>query len=260
MKVLFVDFETQSADIPNTEITEVGAVLMRRDQGEGMPEWHEEFRLSSLVYHPSYPPQTPEIIEITGITDDELKDCGRDPRTVLAELSCIMKEAKYVFAHNKKFDEGVFRAACSRYVLPIPETPWVCTYLEIPWAKKYRCKQLSHLALDHGLKMDGRQLHRAIDDVTLLAELVLTRYDMDTLLKYYHEPWRYVRAHILGPWNGPGGDGGKGKNEASLLGFNWEKPRGLEGPTFPKTWVKRVKESEVEALKHLASFPITVMS
>jgi DNA polymerase III epsilon subunit-like protein len=262
MKMLFVDFETQSDEPSNTNITEIGAALVEMEARENEPPvFHFRDQLETLVYDPAYPPQTDEIVELTGITDARLKAEGILPAVALSKLSPMVAQADVAIAHNKGFDQVVYESSSKRVGLA-PVTPprgWLCTVSEVPYAKKYKCKKLSHLAFDHGMLVDQSQLHRALYDVRLLAYLVTLHYNIHELLAYRDEPWVYLQIQIPPPWIGRGGDGGIGKAHAVKLGYSWEKARGTETPVFSKCWVKRVKAKAVETEKALAQYPVVVL-
>ncbi len=249
MNLLFLDFETQSDDPANTNITEIGATPVILGQPKGLS-------YSQLIYEPNYPSQTQEIVELTGITDEILEKEGIFISRGLLHLYELISAADYVLAHNLMFDKTVYSSTCLRHSLPIaqPKKGWICTVNDIKYPKKYKCKRLSHLAFDHGVIVDRSKLHRASGDTELLAELILTKYDFMEIIKYWETPWVFLKADIPGPWVGNGGDGGIGKSQATKLGYVWEKIWGTD-ITFPKCWVKRCKETEIEQEK-LAPFKI----
>ena len=260
LNVLGVDFETQSSDAVTTNVTEIGAVLEEiswRDGQEGLPARKRLATFGTLVFDPgTYPPQTPEIVEITGITDEMLRsgEGVMTPHAAFSALAHMVEQADLCMAHNKIFDETVYNSQVRLLALNPPQREWLCSYQEIPYPKKFRCKQLSHLALDHGVAMDGRTLHRAVNDVELMFDLVLNNYHLRDLLEYSREPWVILRADILPPWK----DGGKGKDQATGLGYAWETPRGTN-QKYEKLWVKRVKKKEVEVEIRLAPFRVVVV-
>ncbi len=263
MKILGLDFETQSLEL-TTNVTEIGAVLVELVpvhpmQPRSEMERKELARYGAIVYDPSYPPQPELIVQLTGITDDILKTDGISPEIALGGLFPLMEQADIIMAHNKAFDEGVFDAQVAKYwpsMGAAMKKEWVCTRTQIEYPAKFSCKKLAHLALDHGCKMDNRELHRATNDVDLMLEMVLDNYHIEDILKYAREPWVYLAADILPPWK----DGGVGKDQAYNLGYNWEKPRGDYSPVYPKTWVKKVKQNQVEKEKELAPFRVSVLN
>lgn len=261
IKILGLDFETQGKEAATTNVTEVGAVMVELEifqNQSGIPKPREIARYCDLVWDESYPPQTKEIVELTGITDADLRERGVRPGVALGRVHDMVRSADIVMAHNKQFDETVYNAQVKKQNFEPLSREWICTYLDVPYPERFRCKQLSHLALDHGVKMDGRKLHRADNDVDLMLDLVLGCYHIDDVLAYAREPWSILKADILGPWVGKGGDGGVGKDQATALGYSWEKTRGSE-EIFTKTWVKRVKRGKVESEKLAAPFRVAVL-
>lgn len=250
MKLLFLDFETQG-DQPTEHLpTEVGMTLV--DVEGGLTK--REQTVSQFIWEPHYPPQTPEIVEITGITDEMLRAEGRSQREVFQEMIFPMvRAADFVLAHNKQFDKTVYDATSAREALE-PASPvkqWLCTIQDVPYAKKYKCKKLSHLAYDHGVVVDPSTLHRAGADTDLLARLITTKYKIEDIIAYANTPWVYLRAVVPPPWE----DGGVGTGQAKKLGYGWEKIWGTE-VTFPKRWVRRIKETELEAEKARCPFKL----
>lgn len=254
-KLLGLDFETQGLDIENTNPTEVGAILIECYEPGEIPNWKEAgpnqtsvhtvvSSLEQLLWQPGYPAQSKDIVDLTGITTEMLREKGQAPKKVFIELLFpLMEKADYLVAHNAPFDKGILYATAKREGLTVPEKTWVCTRTQVPYPERYSCRKLSHIALDHGLKMDGRELHRATSDVRLMLE-VLANYSFDNVLRFIAEPEIVLRIIIPAPWT----DGGVGKQDAAKLGYGWEKPRGYEynGPSYPKCWVKKVKASQKE--------------
>ena len=257
MKILGIDFETQHDDAKTCPVTEIGAVLVEIDPNYLNPPV-ELGRYSQIVYHPGYPPQTPEIVELTGLTDDILKAEGIEPKKAFPPLFPLVEQADIILAHNKKFDQTVYESATKRMKLDAPNKPWICTLVDVPWPARLTCRKLSHLAYEHGILIDPRTLHRAAQDVELMLKLVLGHYKIQDVLAYAAEPWIYLRADIPKPF-GPTGDGGVGKELAKKKRFGWEKAPGTDEPVFDKAWVKRVKKSQVEAEIKSAPFPIIVL-
>lgn len=257
MKLLFIDYETQSDDAKTTNPTEVGCLLVSRRYRENEPDEYvvlEEF--SQIIYDESYPPQTQEIVDLTGITDEMLKEKGRPAKEVFStKISPLVAQAQIVMAHNRAFDQTVYESTCSRLGLDPaqPSQGWLCTIQDIPWPKKFKCKKQSHLAYDHGILVHPDTLHRALDDVKLLFSLVTQCHiPFEAILEYWRTPWAILRANVQGPWQ----DGGVGTGQAKKLGYSWEKIFGTD-LVFPKMWVKRVRETEIEKEKQQAPFKIT---
>lgn len=230
MKLLGLDFETQDDKPEITRITEIGAILTDTDD----PGYAK--RLNVLCWDTSYPPQTEHIVELTGITDEDLKTKGISRERAFDELVPLVAQADIVVAHNKAFDQKVFEAEMTRQGRGQFSKQWLCTLTEIPYPEKYACKKLSHLAWEHDIQVDRRRLHRADYDVEIMLQL-LHKYNLKDILAYAAESWEYLQAVFDAPWV----DGGVGKAKAQKLGYGWEKARG-DDRSFPKKWVKRVKK------------------
>lgn len=244
MKILGIDFETQGKD-PKVDLpTEVGCVMV-----EFAPDCPHEGRAykrndpyNQLIKSKNQTKQSAEVIEVTGITDEMIEKDGMEEVLIATEVWNLVNEADYVLAHNANFDRQVFLAMCARHSLEVPATPWVCTYTEVEYPAKYRCKKLSHLAYDHGIIVDPDTLHRAADDVNLMLMLVTTKYDILDIIEYASSPWVFLRAVVPSPWT----DGKEGTNWAKSQGYGWEGAPGTDTPKFPKLWVKRVKAKNLE--------------
>lgn len=253
LKILGVDYETQGFPAEKTNATEVGAILEElhtlEDKGggtlDGLPRRTELARFGSLIYDPVYPPQTRDIVELTGITDTMLREKGISPKTAVQEVVKLMSVADLVMAHNVQFDKAVFLEQCRRAEITAPDLPWFCTLRDVNYPKKFTCKKLGHLSLDHGVKMDERNLHRATGDVELMFDLVLGNYHIQDLLDYQNEPKVTVKIDIPAPWN----DGGTGRDAALAAGYAWDGTK--------KVWCKPILKKnfqlEVDAVKYRVS-------
>ncbi len=251
MKILGVDFETQGLDTKIALPTEVAAFLW-----EAGGDFIKEFE--SLIWDASYPPQPAEIVELTGITDEMLKADGREPRAVFLDLIALMLEADYVMAHNARFDREIFEASCARLGIPIPALQWICSRTEIPYPARYKCFKLAHLAVDHGMTINGADLHRASADVEILMDLVQTHYPLDMILAYRAIPNIIIRAMVPQPWT----DGNAGKDKAKSNRFQWEEVDmgDYTKRRFDKCWVKKIKENELPAeTERMAPYEVVVI-
>jgi len=252
MNLLAIDFETQDDNAKTTNITEVGAAWVSPGR--------EPSKLSIFCYEPSYPPQTPFIEDLTGISDEILKRDGISRMDALTRLMPLIEQADVIFAHKKAFDQTVFEYTCKRLGLTFPQKEWICTLTEVEWPKKMTCLKLGHLAFEFGLfdwtegkdgkyppGFDRNMLHRAGDDSELLLYLVTHKLGLDNVLKYAREKWVYFKADVLPPWK----DGGEQNAIVKKLGFSYEKCKHTEFPVWPKSWVIRVKERNADSIKKL---------
>lgn len=240
MLILGTDFESNGLDVEKADITEIGAVLFDTDKGSSVES------LSCFLYDESYPPQPKDIIDLTGITDENLKQEGINPKEGIARFITLMHQADFILAHNKKFDANIIRHFAAKHGFPLPETPWICSLTELEWPKSITCRKLAHIAFElcpDLLFKDGKMipLHRAMNDVQLMLSLVHRVTKWDEFIAYASQPWVTLQVKIPTPWT----DNGVGKDWAKKNGYGWESPPGSD-LKYEKSWVKRVKESKVQ--------------
>ncbi len=244
MKFLALDFEADSLDAKTTNAIDVGAILFNES-------FEVEATLSQLMYDESDPPLSEEIVEITHITQEMLKNEGKPRRDVFSDkILPMVGEADVVFCHNVGYDKTILDSTCDRFGLFLRSKEFICTLSNFNWPKKYRCHKLGHLGYEHGLDFPASSLHRALPDCELLVEL-LKQYDLNKTLEYARIPWVFVKGDIIAPFNDlleP-----KMTEVAKSLGFSWEKIRfGYDQAEFSKTWCKRIKADQFDALKKAA--------
>lgn len=242
MLILGVDFESNGLDVEKAQITEIGAVLFDTDKGSPID------LLSCFLYDESYPPQSQDIIDLTGITDDMLKQEGIFPREGLTKLFKLMAQADYCVAHNKKFDFNILKNFDLKYGFgpAISGDNWLCSLTELEWPKSITCRKLAHIAFElypDLLFKDGKliPLHRAMNDVELMLELITRVTTWKDFIAYAVQPWVTLQAIVPAPWT----DNNAGKDWAKKNGYGWETPHGSD-LKYEKSWVKRVKESKVQ--------------
>lgn len=236
--VLGIDFETTTNVVPEARITEIGAVAFDED-------WIEKASFECFVYDETYPPQSEEVIRITGITDAILREQGADPKQSLMQLVAVMSRADYFVAHNKEFDRQVFENEMKRHLPEVPVPPrgkWLCSYQDIQYPSHFKCKKLSHLALDHGITVQPETLHRATGDIRLMGELMRHGgYKLSDMIEYASTPWVLIRADVS-----------FGNNQlAKDRQYRWN-------PTF-KRWEKKVKKNVLEKEIMDSSFRVIIL-
>lgn len=243
---ILIDFEATGVDPKSDRVTEIGAVLVETSTLLPLKVF------SSLVYESDYKPLDPVVQKLTNITDDDLKKEGKS----LAEALTLMGEefmpelhnVDYVVAYNKDFDENIFKTECERTAASMTvagnvlfNSTWLCAMRDVETNYNFKCWKLSHLAIDRGVEVNPKNLHRAVDDVLLMRRMLLAAdAKLSEMSTFQTLPWVYLQAQIPAPWV----DGGKGRDQAKALGYSWEKCSG-DDRVFEKTWVKRVKEHKV---------------
>jgi CRISPR-associated protein Cas2 len=113
---IVVDVETTGLSAQTDEIIEIGAIKVRASVSD--EEFQALVRIRGGV--------SEEITKLTGITDQELLEKGRELGVVLPEF---LEFAGYLplVSHNIGFDLGFIRAACERCELPAPGTMCIDT-------------------------------------------------------------------------------------------------------------------------------------
>jgi len=258
MNSILIDFESTGLDTENDSIIEIGAMLVDK-------EMNQIASVSTLVKDFGDKDITPEIQKITGIKLEE----WHANAIPLLEAFGLMSAAfgtdfDYVVAFNKNFDEKLFKACAVRsgYSLsPVGnhlfQVPWLCAMVDIETNYQYRSWRLAHLALEYGVTVNPKELHRAINDVELMRKmLIAANATSESMFAFQSTPWLFIRAVVDGPWI----DGGKGVKAAKEAGFSWEVAKGTDGPRFEKSWIRQVKANQVDAIVESAPFKIKVIT
>lgn len=107
-KYIVLDIETTGLSISDDEIIEIGALLVENTKIIDM--------FNTLIR--SSKPVPSKTKELTGISDEMLREKGRDISDVLPELLSFVGELPIV-SHNPSFDYGFLREYCKRFSLPL---------------------------------------------------------------------------------------------------------------------------------------------
>ena len=254
MSVILLDFETTDLDTSKARITEIGA-QRTTDDFENV-----EASLSSLVWESGYPALSPEIIRVTGITQEQLTKEGIKPVQALRLLSSMVtKETRAIIAYNRAYDEPVFRTEVNRHTLTLDpginwmgQVPWLCAMADVETNYQFRSWRLMHIALEYGVTVNPKILHRAIADVELMRQmLIASGSTIEKMTEFQSIPWVYVRANVSY----------EDKDLAKKAGFGWESAPGDQtGKRWDKMWVKRVKQSFYKKLEQDCLFPVKVIA
>lgn len=113
-----------------------------------------------------------EIMKITGLTDDDLKDAPRFP-VALPIIRGAFKGATLLIAHNLPFDRAILRYELARAGVTDFKWPrWeLCTsvHFGLVFGRPMRMKEVYEQTFGEPLD----QKHRALDDTAALARIVI---------------------------------------------------------------------------------------
>lgn len=263
MSILLIDFETTGLDTNKARIIEVGAMVVDDTFARSFPlgGGFDVKTLTTLVYDEDCI-VTPEITSITGITEEDVKTKGVSPAQMFKMLGNLIDEnVKYIIAYNRSFDEKIFKAEVERHTMTLDPkinwlytTPWLCAMTDIEENYKFKSWKQMHVALEYGITVNPKELHRAINDVELMRKILMeSGTNVEEMYKFQTSPWIYIRALCRPPWE----DKGASTTIAKNLGYTWEQAKGdADGRRFEKSWVKKIKEKNWEAEEKAAPFPI----
>jgi DNA polymerase-3 subunit epsilon len=226
-RAVFLDLETTGLDPATDEIVEMAMLPFDFSFDGRIFLVHEPF---GRFRDPgrSIPP---EVVALTGITDEMVAGSSIEP----AEVEAFLRPAVVVIAHNSNFDRRFAERFCGAFA----RLPWACSWSEVPWAEEgfIDGMRLSQLAATCGFFHDG---HRAVHDCRAGLELLTRtlprsgRRGLDVLLESARAPrWR-IRA-VGAPFELRG----LLKNR----GYRWDP--GDDGRT--RAWFVDVAEGAVEA-------------
>ena len=152
------DIETTGLKVDREAITEIGAVVLKN--GEITDRFNTFVSPGRIL--------SPEIIHLTGITDEMVKDAPDEEAAVRAFLS-FCGDAATLVAHNAPFDTGFIRAVCARHHIEYNYT----SIDTVPMSRSL-LKGLKNYKLDtvaKYLKLEDFNHHRACDDAKILADI-----------------------------------------------------------------------------------------
>jgi len=163
-EIVCFDIETTGLNVTREAITEIGAVLMCG--GEIVDTFQTfvdpERRL------------TPEIVGLTGITDEMLRGAPK-----LGDALCAFLDfagGRILAAHNAEFDIGFIRAGCAKCGIPFEPT-----YLDSLIFAQNLLPNLKNHKLDvvaEALKLPVFNHHRASDDAVPVAQMLAKFFPM----------------------------------------------------------------------------------
>jgi DNA polymerase III alpha subunit (gram-positive type) len=227
MYILGLDLETTGTDPNKDQITEVGAVIWDVTAKKPVKFLSEIVKGADL-------PLSDEVVEITGITDADINDWGKDLEPVLSELCEMAAQCEFIVAHNgRAFDKVVLDRHLMQFEGLGIAKPWIDTMTDVPYPGTMKTRKLSYLAAEHGFLNPFS--HRAVFDVLSMMK-VLSFYDIQDVVALQQSPLVRVVAEVTY----------EQRDKARLSGFRWDRNS--------KQWFIEVKQMQLEEM----SFPFEI--
>jgi len=166
--------------------------------------------------------------------------CSDDVREYIYD-AIGLTSADVIMAYNASFDKNVL----VKYFPEMEKMPWICAMRDLPHEEflgvKLKSKKQVMVALEYGVVIDPRNLHRALGDCELTYQIAQNFDIQEILEERENDKRKYVDITTdPGPFNAARND------KMKELGFRFQfQPK--------KHWRKsRVPEDEVEELKKKA--------
>lgn len=232
-----MDFETTGFDTANDRITEIGVCLWEWETKRPLTTYGIYLWDAGIKEKAGNPEVAGMMEKVCGITPAMLEEFGTDPAANLKWLDsyCERHKIDFIVAHNgENYDKPLLMAELARHGIEakcLRSIPWIDTRTDLPFASEPDSRKLKHLALDAGFI--NPFAHRAVFDVLTMMR-VLSHYDLSAVLEYQKIPFVTARALV----------GFEDRQKAKDMRYSWEK---LGEKTYPKCWVKRIKENQLEA-------------
>lgn len=147
---VFLDTETTGLSHEKDKILELGMVKFEYTKDGHIYRILDEFN----QYQDPKEPISPQITELTGITDVMVKDKAIDK----AEIATFLEDVDIIIAHNASFDRPFFDKMFPEVITKV----WGCSRVDIDWkAEKIESHKLEYLAYKYNFFYEG---HRAVID------------------------------------------------------------------------------------------------
>ncbi|KZX78951.1 hypothetical protein A3715_19735 [Oleiphilus sp. HI0009] len=222
-----IDTETTGLSLENDIAIELGLVEFFVNQNTGLI--HKIGRCYNGLEDPKKPLDD-EVIEFTGITDEDLKGQAFDDKVV----NEILSDDPIMVAHNAKFDASIIKKRFEK----TSNLRWVCSIKDVEWLKLgYKGRSLESLLKHSGYFYDA---HRAITDCFALIKLLSMNELAVIDLINAEKAERYV-VHAFG-------NTFHAKDALKARGYQWDDGSGKQ----PKHWWNETEEPDDE-MEHLST-------
>ncbi len=242
MRLLGLDIETTGLDHAKDFVTELAWVI--KDHRDPKPLQMQTHFIEPVEDLFALSP------EITVLTKIEMKHLayGKPLEDVMRWLAddCETFQVEGIVAHNGENFDKPFLQAQSKGFAPsglknIFERQWIDSSVDCVFPADCRGTNLLYVAAYYGFLNPFP--HAALFDAMTCLKVV-DHFDIAPLYERAKTPWVYVQAIVTFAE----------KDKAKERRYYWEK---VGDKTFPKTWVKKIKETELE--KERADAPFQVL-
>lgn len=185
-----IDVETTGLDAASNRVIELAIVPF--NMSEQIKPFCKLFSVGESL--------SQEIIDITGISDDMLKN---QPSFADSAEECLrmLRSASFVVAYNAKFDRPFLESEMARLNKVLPDIPWIDPFVFICELDRFkRGKKLSDAARRWGVNLENA--HRAMADAQAAGKLMLKIADkigcrtVDDLIAK-QKIWQWQNAHNM---------------------------------------------------------------
>jgi DNA polymerase III epsilon subunit-like protein len=233
--VCTLDIESTGLSPDDHEITEIAYVI--KEWGAKKPLIIEH------AYCLTTGKLTPEITELTGITDYLLSQAGMPVKDIVGSLCLDLYKhgVTHILAQNGVgFDRKFLVKVMPDSILSA--IPWIDSKADIQWPASFKSNSLKFLACELGFLNPFP--HDALSDVFTTIKVVelAEKAGICTfagMVEYSQIPWAYVVSNASFDQ----------KDAAKAMGYRWES---IDEFRHPKAWVNKFKENELEVAQQKA--------
>lgn len=248
-RLLAIDIETTGLNWTRDKIIEIGWVIK---------DWRMPKHLATGNYFVKEPDQdvftvTKEITKLTGVTEAVWKAYADDLIIVAGRIGEDIRRfgVDYIVAHNGgDFDRPFLTEVYKRSAIDdggLFKTPWLDTRTDIQYPDSFGGRSLIGVAANLGFLNPFP--HSALFDAATCLK-VIDHFELPDIIERAASKWVFIEAIVT--FND--------RQKAKDAKYYWEKIG--DKYNFPKKWVKRVKEIDLEAETELAAkleFDFSVM-
>jgi DNA polymerase III subunit epsilon len=244
-RVCGIDIETTGLDHANDHVTEIAWVI--KDIGDPKPlEVQSHFVLPPDGMLDSSEYLKPNIQQLTKIKMTHLQN-GKSLEDIFRWLSDALHthDVDFVVAHNgENFDKPFLQAKAQDFspeqVTKVFTRPWLDTSVDCVYPEDCRYTNLMYVAAYFGFINPFP--HSALFDVMTMLK-VLEQFDVLKVSERAKHPWVVVKAQV---------DYDR-RELAKARRYYWET---FGAEKYPKQWVKKIKECDLEKERTEAPFEV----